>query len=60
MKVSHRQNVVRRFAYEGSGKAPRLSCCCHISELMPLVRQLHGMARAEAEARQTQENQQAA
>ena len=60
MKVSHRQNVVRRFAYEGNGKAPRLSCCCHISELMPLVRQLHGMARAAAEARQEQENQQAA
>ncbi|GAB3637712.1 hypothetical protein GCM10027422_33020 [Hymenobacter arcticus] len=28
------------------GKAPRLSCCCRISELMPLVRQLHDAARA--------------
>lgn len=27
-------------------KAPRLSCCCRISELLPLVRQLHDAARA--------------
>jgi hypothetical protein len=28
------------------GKAPRMSCCCRISELLPLVRQLHDAARA--------------
>lgn len=28
-----------------SRKAPRLSCCCRISELIPLVRQLHDEAR---------------
>lgn len=27
-------------------KAPRLSCCCRLSELMPKVRQLHDAARA--------------
>lgn len=27
-------------------KAPRLSCCCRLSELLPLVRQLHDAARA--------------
>jgi hypothetical protein len=26
-------------------KAPRLSCCCRLSELMPMVRQLHDAAR---------------
>ena len=26
-------------------KAPRLSCCCRLSELLPLVRQLHDAAR---------------
>ena len=26
-------------------KAPRLSCCCRISELMPKVRELHDAAR---------------
>ena len=30
----------------GFGKAPRLSCCCRLSELLPLVRQLHDAARA--------------
>ena len=30
----------------GLGKAPRLSCCCRLSELLPLVRQLHDAARA--------------
>ncbi len=28
------------------GKAPRLSCCCRLSELLPLVRQVHDAARA--------------
>jgi hypothetical protein len=27
-------------------KAPRLSCCCRLSELLPLVRQLHDATRA--------------
>jgi hypothetical protein len=27
-------------------KAPRLSCCCRLSELLPMVRQLHDAARA--------------
>ena len=27
-------------------KAPRLSCCCRLSELLPLVRQVHDAARA--------------
>jgi hypothetical protein len=31
-------------------KAPRLSCCCRLSELMPMVRQLHDEARAAREA----------
>jgi hypothetical protein len=35
-------------------KAPRLSCCCRISELLPLVRQVHDAARA---ARQADESQ---
>lgn len=35
-------------------KAPRLSCCCRISELLPLVRQVHDAARA---ARQASEGQ---
>ena len=26
-------------------KAPRLSCCCRLSELLPMVRQLHDAAR---------------
>jgi hypothetical protein len=26
-------------------KAPRLSCCCRISELMPKLRELHDAAR---------------
>lgn len=28
------------------GKVARLSCCCRLSELLPLVRQLHDEARA--------------
>jgi hypothetical protein len=31
-------------------KAPRLSCCCRLSELLPLVRQLHDAARATQQA----------
>lgn len=28
------------------GQVPRLSCCCRLSELLPLVRQAHDAARA--------------
>ncbi len=31
-------------------KAPRLSCCCRISELLPMLRQLHDEARAAQQA----------
>jgi hypothetical protein len=31
-------------------KAPRLSCCCRLSELLPLVRQLHGAAQQASES----------
>jgi hypothetical protein len=31
-------------------KAPRLSCCCRISELLPLMRQAHDAARAARQA----------
>ena len=41
-------------------KVFRLSCCCRISELMPLVRQLHDDARAKALARLANDAQQAA
>jgi hypothetical protein len=50
MKVIHRQNVPTRSA-KPSDKVARLSCCCRISELMPLVRQAHDEARARAMAR---------
>jgi hypothetical protein len=35
-------------------KAPRLSCCCRLSELLPLVRQLHDAARATQQAGEPQ------
>jgi hypothetical protein len=50
MKVIHRQNVPFRTT-ASSDKVARLSCCCRISELMPLVRQAHDEARARAMAR---------
>lgn len=28
-----------------AGQVPRLSCCCRLSELLPLVRQAHDAAR---------------
>ena len=43
-----------------STKVTRFSCCCRISELMPLVRQLHNEARAARQAREVQDLQQAA
>ena len=62
MKIIHRQpeNTVRP-ATASSDKVDRLSCCCRISELVPLVRQLHDEARARHEARrQGEQRQQAA
>ena len=62
MKVIHRQpeNTVRPVT-ASSDKVNRLSCVCRISELMPLVRQLHDEARARYEAgRQNEQRQQAA
>ena len=57
MKVIHRQPA-RLVA--SSAKVARLSCCCRISELMPLVRQLHDDARARHQAQQGEQSQQAA
>ena len=58
MKIIHRQPQPVRLAT--SDKVARLSCCCRISELMPLVRQLHDDARARATAQMSQDTQQAA
>lgn len=41
-------------AGSSADKAPRLSCCCRISELLPLVRQLHDAARAARQASEAQ------
>ena len=65
MKVIHRQPQPQPQAESlpvaQSEKVHRLSCCCRISELMPLVRQLHDDARARAAAaRQSVQHQQAA
>jgi hypothetical protein len=38
------------FPSSRASKAPRLSCCCRISELLPLVRQVHDAARAAQQA----------
>ncbi|MBD2766585.1 hypothetical protein IC235_01605 [Hymenobacter sp. BT664] len=48
MKIIHRQS--QPVPPPPSDKVARLSCCCRISELMPLVRQLHDEARAQAQA----------
>lgn len=37
-------------AQPAADKAPRLSCCCRLSELLPLVRQAHDAARDAREA----------
>ena len=60
MKVIHRQAQPQPAAAKANNLAPRLSCCCRISELMPLVRQLHDDARARAEAHRGEQRQQAA
>ena len=59
MKIIHRQNVPMP-VIAPSDKVTRLSCCCRISELVPLVRQLHDDARARAQAQMSQDTQQAA
>ena len=47
MKIIHRQSPAAvRTAVPSSDKVLRLSCCCRISELIPLVRQLHDHVRA--------------
>jgi hypothetical protein len=58
MKVIHRQS--QPAAPAPSDKVARLSCVCRISELMPLVRQLHDDARARYQAQQGEQRQQAA
>ena len=58
MKIIHRQ--APPLPVPASGKVSRLFCCCRISELMPLVRQLHDDARARAEAQGEAQRQQAA
>ncbi|MBO2009722.1 hypothetical protein [Hymenobacter negativus] len=59
MKVIHRQS--QPVPPVPSDKVARLSCVCRISELMPLVRQLHDDARARYQAEQgEQQRQQAA
>ena len=55
MKVIHRQVKPKPTVAVQSDKVDRLSCCCRISELMPLVRQLHDEARARHEARRQSE-----
>ncbi len=62
MKIIHRQPPPPiALPPSDKDKVNRLSCCCRISELMPLVRQLHDEARARHEAsRQGEQRQQAA
>ena len=61
MKVIHRQpQPLPVVVSTSSDKVNRLSCCCRISELMPLVRQLHDEARARNEARLGEEQRQQA
>ncbi len=58
MKVIHRQ--AQPAAPAPVDKVARVSCVCRISELMPLVRQLHDEARARYQAEQREQQQQAA
>ena len=59
MKVIHRQPAPVPPA-SAADKVARLSCCCRLSELMPLVRQLHDEARARHEAARAGEQRQQA
>ena len=54
MKITHRApadvsaplaTVVPLAPATPADKAPRLSCCCRLSELLPLMRQAHDAAR---------------
>ena len=62
MQVIHRQAQPQPqpAVLKADNLAPRLSCCCRISQLMPLVRQVHDDARARAEARTSEQTQLAA
>jgi hypothetical protein len=60
MKVIHRQSQPLPVVLPQSDKVNRLSCCCRLSELMPLVRQLHDDARARHQASLQQEQRQQA
>ena len=51
MKISHRQPQPTPFL--ASDKVARLSCVCRISELLPLVRQLHDDVRAARQVTET-------
>ncbi|MBF9222811.1 hypothetical protein [Hymenobacter ruricola] len=59
MKVIHRQNQPLPVT-QSSDKVARLSCVCRLSELMPLVRQMHDEARARHQAQLQENTQQAA
>ena len=61
MKVIHRQSQPQPATAVTTDKVARVSCVCRISELMPLVRQLHDDARARYQASlQNEQSQQAA
>ena len=63
MKISHRApadasapaTALTPLPAASAGQVPRLSCCCRLSELLPLVRQMHDAAR---DARLTQPDEQ--
>lgn len=52
MKITHRAPAPALLANSPAptvssfDKAPRLSCCCRLSELMPRVREVHDAVRA--------------
>lgn len=58
MKVIHRQT--QPLPVSQSDKVARLSCCCRLSELVPLVRQMHDDVRARHAAQMSEQSQQAA
>ena len=60
LTVSHRRPAGAGPLPAASAKVARLSCCCRISELVPLVRQMHDNARAARLARELVQVQQAA
>ena len=64
MKVIHRQAqplpLPAAPVSASADKVARLSCCCRLNELLPLVRQLHDDARARYQAELAGQRQQAA